>query len=429
MMKSHALVIALALGCSSGVSSCAQDRLLGEDSCFGPNTQCKSDAPTLSPLTLESRPFDVVASRTLTPRWMTPLPCDAEYCGLELGTSTDGSTWANVSEGRGGTLVEVRDGVIQQEYGRTISAFLLMDEARQAHLMRWESDERLHMASLEPDGTLSERRMPTAPLDPHTVRLVSLESDGSVTLASFAAAGRFAARYDAAGGLLWQQDQLRTARRFPYEDLGPALAPDAAYGLLPLSDGSVAIGLPKYTGSDAAERGLAQRSAGVTVLDRDGNVRWDAALAGTLEASRPLLAAGPDAMLAVTFGSQDNLLVMAVDSAAAVLAVWLGLRVGYHTLIPHALCVDEAGSIYVALTTGERDARRHMLCKFDSRAPESEPVCAALELPDPLQPQDDRLAGLGFGIAGLSCATPGQVVVAPQPYGPDGPPVLVGIEL
>ncbi|HEX6241231.1 MAG TPA: hypothetical protein VFZ61_10075, partial [Polyangiales bacterium] len=83
-MRNHALVIAVCLGSAAAASGCSEEHLIGEDRCFGAQTRCESDAPTLTTLGSEPLVFDVVSSQALSPRWTIDLPCDEALCAVQV---------------------------------------------------------------------------------------------------------------------------------------------------------------------------------------------------------------------------------------------------------------------------------------------------------------------------------------------------------
>jgi hypothetical protein len=336
--------------------------------------------------------------------------------------------WAYTIDRSGGKLMLVSDdGQIAHSHDTEPGANFSVDRELDAQL-HWARGRALRIARFGRAGEHSEQALEVPEsFGPDIFHIgIHPSADGSVRVGGASSAGSYIAKYDAEGTLVWKQTELRTARRFPFEDSGhwgPGVVPLVSYGLVPLADGSLAVILPKYDGDDPQERALASRLQGVTVLDADGNLRWDGLISNLFSLTPGVwLTADPNGGLVFATGFGDGVRVVAVDQIPGEIHGWLGLRVDYFALQPRALCVDPAGAIYVAVVTGERDDGRLTLCRMRGAEPDATPECASVELSVQPDGQGGPVSSLG-----MACPVPGKVVLLPG-AGSGEPLVLTGVE-
>jgi hypothetical protein len=367
--------------------SCSGDPLLGENRCYGEGVVCKSEAPTLTGWGVAGSPvpgstFDVVAARTVTPTWVYDFPCEFPCSTLPQVASThNGGVWAAFFGGSSSTSELQRidaEGQLVESHPFANYGTLSVDEELNPVVLGWWTGQLSHFsvnAQGEPVQRIVRDLEPNGP----GYRVFAAGRGASVLEGRFQEQGSYIAEYGLQGELRWKQTELRDARDFPFEDLGVGMSPLVSYGLVALSDGAIAVGVPKFT---EGVPGLApSRTQGVTLLEADGNLRWDAFLEAS--PSTVLMSAAPDGGLVVTglgnFSSSDRPAVRVFDRHGDLLALWMGMRVGYHDAHIWALCTDPAGDIYTFVVTGERDAPTATVCRMSTSEPNAEVVCLGVD--------------------------------------------------
>jgi hypothetical protein len=405
------------------VWSCGSDTLIGEIHCYGDEVDCASDAPTLGPIgdgVVPGSTYDVVASRTVAPTWVNEFSAGSYP---QVVSAPDGGTWALFWTTQGSTLQRIdADGELVGSYAVSGYGNLFVDEERNALVLApsiMRDTASVSSFAVDAQGEVSEHKIDIA--HPPAGAYVAPGPAGHVRVGSFAAQGSYVAEYGLAGDLLWKQTGVRDARDFPFEDLEAGLTPNVSYDLLTLSDGALAVGVPKYI--DNVPGFTVGRTQGVTLLEADGNVRWDFWL-GSKPSVTLRMTAGRDGSVVVThaspYGDDGSAWTMVLGRDGEVLARWQGGRVGYHSAIAQALCADAAGDIYIAMLSGERDAPLPTVCRMRSSDPSAEVVCLAVDVP-PLDTEGDPSellpAYTGAAINSMTAPEPGAVVFAFAKFG------------
>jgi hypothetical protein len=376
---------------------CSDDPVLGKNGCFGEKTVCTSDAPTYN---LEydwyylhfvddaTNKFDVTPDETLAPTWRYEWPCELFYChASQVALAPDGDVWVALGYAYAGELRRIdTDGKLVGSHDWVPPSVanpaeqrpfqLLVDAEYNPVLLYTEPGTYFGVfrsVRFDAHGILTTAELP---LDTDSSAVLALAgADNSLQFLEHRPEGLVAESYDARRQLVWRQDNLRVEAE--------AWATQASYiaGSVALRDG----GFVFWT--DKAEREIPNTSsaitspiAGITVVDQDGNLRWDAYVADVGGSYR--LAEGKDGSLVATFVNGAGDLNVALISAAGKLeAGWLGRRFDFFPVVPTMLAVDPAGDAYLALITGERDAPELTLCKLTMQDVQQDVVCVAIERP------------------------------------------------
>jgi hypothetical protein len=375
--------------------SCGGDLLVGEQHCYGDGVDCKSDAPTLVPYdeNFDSAGFGVTVSRSVAPTWIYDHPVEYPYnAQTQLALAPGGGVWALHTA----LMVELQrinaqGEPVESHVIATPGTLSVDDELRPAVVVSWLG--RAIRTTLGPSGEpvewMSSQLAPgAAPM------LMTNGPGGRIRLAVYERRGSYVAEYEPPDELVWKQSAVRDARDFPFEAGEPAYA---SYRMLVLSDGSIALGVPKKGPRELSPTpellGLSglgdapERAQGITLIEPDGNLRWDIVLSEVSDTM--LLAPGPDASVVyasnpsaernATFYSPGVVFVRMIDRDGALVASWLGLRSGFHDVTPMALCSDAAGAIYAAFLTGERAAPVPTICRMNAHDAHGGVDCLGVE--------------------------------------------------
>ena len=361
---------------------CGGDPIVGKDRCFGEHISCNSDAPTLrEPDLFEplQHTFEVVSSGALEKSWTHRL--DADRYVMQVQPAPDGGVWTLL--GGGEIKRELRqldaDGAVLASH---LVPFLpvpdlTVDAKLQPSVTGWNPEGATY-AALTGSGELHAQTIAThIHWGGEGRALVSSAFDAGATLALFTPDESYVARYAADGQLTWQQTDVRDARKYPFADA--IRGPEANYALVPLSDGAVAVGVPKYiTESTGVTVGRAQ---GITVLEPDGNVRWDIWFPSAPPSAMLIQPGADGSLLAAYTGSLEGThasTIVALNRDGEVVASWTALQ-GEYSAVPAALCSDATGDVYATFLTTEHDRSPIAICRMRSSAPDEAVACRVLE--------------------------------------------------
>jgi hypothetical protein len=403
--------------------SCGGDLLVGEKHCHGEGVDCDSDAPTFGLPYNQATPgsgFDVVPSRTVAPAWTY----EQQGSGWpQLKRAPGGGVWVLYSTGTIDLQRLNADGEPVESHTLGGLGFLSVDDEL-APVVLSRRDGRIVRTIIDPLGEIFEWSIGHF-ATMSALSLMTNGPEGRLRLSVFEERSSHIAEYSPLGELLWKQSAVRDARDFPFEDLGPGMAPTASYRMVTLSDGSIAMGVPKNGRNDVAA-GISEPDAmqGITLVEPDGNLRWDTVL-GPASFSM-LLAAGLDGSVIYASDGFLGMAILLLDRDGQVVASWLGQRLDYFPVTPLAICSDSVGEIYAVAMAGERDAPVPTVCKMSASQPDAEVVCLGVE--DVFVTHAGEVSQAT--IRALACPEPGTVVLAVDRLGDAGGLVsrLVAVE-
>jgi hypothetical protein len=385
---------------------CGGDLLVGEKRCYGEGVDCASDAPTLGFPYSQATPgsnFDVGPSRSVAPAWVY------EHQGSgwpQLKPAPNGGVWVLYSTGTIDLERLNAEGEPVESHALGRLGFLSVDDELAPVVLSWR-DGHIVRTTIDPLGEVFEWRIGHFP----TMSALSLMTngrEGRLRLAVFDERRSHVAEYSPLGELLWKQSAVRDARDFPFEDLGPGRTPTASYRMVTLSDGSIAMGVPK-NGRRDMQAGIDEPDPmqGITLVEPDGNLRWDTVL-GEATFSM-LLAAGLDgSVIYASDGFPLGMAIVLLDRDGQAVAIWTGQRFDYYPVTPLAICSDSAGEIYAVAIGGERDAPVPTVCRMSASQADAEVVCLGVE--DVFVTQTGEVSQ--STIRTLTCPEPGVVVLA-----------------
>jgi hypothetical protein len=388
--------------------------LLGELHC--PGKSCDAGAPTLGlPLDeqLQFLTYDVTP-RTVEPTWVYELP-ESATCVIQ--PAPQAGVWVMVYS----TSVELvrLDARGQRELSYKLQgADLFVDDALNPELLSYDG-LGVTSSSVDARGETASNSIRVSERRQTGMGFVVPGPGGGVRIANFAKAGSSVSAYSASGQMLWRQTGLRDARDFPFEDLGAGHVPAASYGVAPLSDGALALGVPKYV--DQISGLQVGRTQGITVLEPDGSVRWDRWFGGP-PAFGVLVHAGLDGGVLVANATLLSSTTLLIDRDGAIVSSWTAQRVGYYDVSAHAIAQDAEGDVYVATLSGERDMPMPTVCRLRR----DDAVCLALE-GVPISSVGPR-ASVTLQIRDLVAPEPGAVVFSIQEPGLSRPVRIVRVD-
>jgi hypothetical protein len=390
---------------------------VGEKHCHGEGVDCKSDAPTLEPPYDEPVPgseFDMAPSRGVAPTWVYDYP--HEYPSsprLQLAPAPGGGVWSFYENPRD-ELQRVNAGGVPVEShaltGPGALWTLWVDDELTPILLGWNNGyiRQTVIGPLDEVVTWTVGYIEPLPSPP----LLIPGPGGRVRVGVFQQRSSYVAEHDALGDLRWQQSDVRDARDFPFEDSAPELGPNASYRAVLLSDGAIAVGMPKNWRGDLT-LGLPGSSSslqiehgqGITLVEPDGNIRWDIVLS---DATLSMLLA-PGLEGSVIYATAQPVsraaYIRLIDRDGKLRAGWLGRRDGYYEAMPSAICSDPAGDIYTVSLSGGRKAPVPTVCMLSASDPSSAVVCLGVE---DVAPSDD--GNFAPWISAMIAPEPGAVV-------------------
>jgi hypothetical protein len=390
------------------VCACSdQPLVLGELRCAG--TVCDRDAPTLSGVAEIDQPwrlYDVVAARTLPPSWVYELPLP-QAALPNLRPAPDGGVWVSYAGTPAATLLRL-DGEGQRVASYPFEPYgaLFVDDTLQPRILSYD----VHMAStfaVDAEGATPINAFKFASSRPTDQTSAVLTAEGGVRAALFSEEGSYVAAYAPSGELLWKQTEIRDARDFPFADLAAGLTQPTSYGLVSLSDGALAVGVPKNI--EGVQGLTGAHTQGITLLEADGMLRWDFWFGGA-PSFNVLLAAGLDGSVIASNASNLSASTLVIDRDGKVIARWTATRADYHSVDSHAIAQDRDGDVYVATLSGARDTPMPTICKLPLREPEVEVICIAVEWPTLGNWHSGPGATIGLQIRNLIAPDPGTVL-------------------
>jgi hypothetical protein len=392
--------------------------VVGEDHCYGDRVSCASDAPTLAITPSSNTPgsdFQVATTRLIEPTWVYELPGTSSSTNVDIVPAYDGGVWARESSFETATLDRINavGELVDTQPLNSYGSLLVDGETLDALVVGSGSYQRVNER-----GEISQ--YPLARIEPARSYMWQLAPgrDGGVRTALFRERDAYVADYDPLGTLVWKQSDLRPAQRVLAEDGSDLIKGMPVFRLVPLSDGALAVLLPKsgtlpgLFGGSTIDRGQ-----GVTLLEADGNVRWDV-LVGPPAEAETLAAPGPDGSLVlVARGLSVDPTILLLDRDGALTARWVARRVGYYADVVTAICTDPAGDIYTLGVSGERGAAVATVCRLSARNLSADPTCVGVNGVTPRDIDDVNFAPPAAGelpfvrvIQGLIAPEAGGVV-------------------
>jgi hypothetical protein len=405
-----------------GLASC-QDTLLGEDECLGERTRCESDTNNLGFVELHDpeRPaetFEVKTTRSIEAQLFHEMTCEAGCSTWGFEAGPDGGHWLLIADGprRRLRLIGV-DGSLRHESdvdtGSIAGVRLSTDDHLNAvlggwqpmmagpvviaprYFMRVEGSGKVVKTLLQEPSTEARAMLLAGPGE--EVRVVSF-GPNDVPDVAYAYAGD--------GGSVWRQTNLQTK---PVDDSFDSPPP------LRLADSSLALFVPKPDPNSNATW------EGITLLDRDGNVRWESS---TSESNYRLsMDRWQGTGILVTRPHTDDLCVSyALSADGSVQGLWQAQRAGFYAVVPRATAVDSEGNVYLAMISGERDTPTFSICRLSNTEAPSE--CFAVKHPrleDPINTMGIGSMGQLFWpatirVAGMTAPEPSVLLLALDRY-------------
>jgi hypothetical protein len=258
--------------------SCGGDLLVGEKRCYGDGVDCSSQAPTLvsTASTMTGSSFDVVATRSVPATWIYDLPVEPPFLAdTGLALAPGGGVWLLYDLAKLKLERVNAAGEPVESHPLSLPAYLWVDDELSPVIVSWLYGY-VKQARLSPLGEVVEWTTGyIPPVAPH--RFFVSGPERRVRVAEFLQRGSYLAEYSAQGELRWKQSGLRDARDFPFEAGASGVAPAAAYQVVALSDGAIAVGVPKARpealrayplwGLGGIDDGRAQ---GITLVEPDG---------------------------------------------------------------------------------------------------------------------------------------------------------------
>lgn len=390
---------------------CGADLLVGEQRCYGEGVVCRSDAPTLGMPSVEGIiQWDVIPTRSVEPTWIYDPGSEFVQFGPQLARAPDRGVWLQHSNGTANELLRIdADGEPVELHALNYQGQLSVDDELNPILLARLPSGQLVRTVLDPRGEALDLPVGREPLvtpgKGPTLHFVMAGPEGRVRIAKYNALDYYVAEYDLLGELLWKQSDFRGARL-------PSTA-NASYQAIGLSDGSIAVGLPKQASfTDSAGGSVTATTQGITLIGPDGNVRWDMSLTSNLGAVQ--LFPGNDGSVGFATRWHDSLGVMLLDRDGGQIAVWSAFRAGYHNLNGSTICADPAGDLYLLARTGTRRKPVPTVCRMLASDPHAEVVCLSVPGARQLDVEGDTLT-----LSPMVAPEPGAVVFSIFEFDPE----------
>ncbi|MFT3924410.1 MAG: hypothetical protein QM778_17870 [Myxococcales bacterium] len=351
---------------------------------------------------------------TLPISWTVDVPCPGGCSNAQLELAPDGQTWLTRFEGSIQKLSLVAaDGSIVRTYesqvGTDLGAQLSVDGKLSPYVGPLIKAGRAFFLQVRADGSPVE--VPLAEFSPSSKGFFAATSQGHVRALRADQETTTAFEFDAAGKLVWRQDELHDKPALAYSeqdltalDRGAAQFNDTTAILVPLR----------------GEKGTPEAGDhwGLTALDAGGTVSWNV----PFKFVEPRVLMEPRKDGGVILGSQ------VASQSGALQFLSLGPDGSYHyvwdlsgsvngnisrDLRMLAMDTDSNGDIYAVLSAYESSFNTWVLCRMSLTASEFTANCALLDV------QNFRLNVGSSSITDLVVPQPG-VVIAALAYPSDG---------